>query len=133
MTKIGTVWCATDSPVLGWSSGQNGLVGGRTGRFRKKSRACWLKFTRQSGAPGGKQLCPAPTGAFNGGHMEATSVGPTVGRPHRTIRCARQPKALMADSTAVSAGYRGSLTVHCSMCIGQSGAPADRRQPRPSK
>jgi hypothetical protein len=99
MTKIGTVRC------LAWSSGQNGLVGGRIGHSREKSQACWLKFTGQSGAPGGKRLCPAPTvgahstvatwrprllGQWSGGPTRQ-SVVPNDRRPQRLTQWSARP------------------------------------------
>jgi hypothetical protein len=122
MTKIGIVWCAPDSPVLGlviWSK-RPGRRPYRT--LSKKESGMLAKIHRTVRCARWQATLPRTNGRIqrwpHGGHV---------------CWCARRPKALMADSTAVSTGYRGSLTVHCSMCIGQSGAPADRRQPRPSK
>jgi hypothetical protein len=64
-------------------------------------------------------------------------LGPTVkwrtgqsGAPHRTVRCPLVQESSQSEDSLSAPNPR---TVHSPVCIGQSGAPADRRQPGLSK
>jgi hypothetical protein len=92
--------------------------------------------TRLSGEPGNQRLSTAPTvGAQSS--TTATCAGPTVTRSHRTVRRATGLSNVPWGQRMATVGFarkgRESRIVHCLVCTGQSGAPADRRQLQPSK
>ena len=62
---------------------------------------------------------------------------PTVGRGHRTVRCAPDmsgaPTAPRSATVGSAILRRKSGTGQCPVCTGLSGAPDDRRQERPSR
>jgi hypothetical protein len=71
--------------------------------LEEKRRARWLKFTRQSGAPSDKRLCPA---------LKVDT--------HSTVATWR-PRLL---------GQRSGDPLDSPVCNGQSGVPGDRRPQR---
>jgi hypothetical protein len=64
-------------------------------------------------------------------------AGPTVGRGHRTVRCAPDmsgaPTAPRSATVGCAILGRRSGTGQCPVCTGLSGAPDDRRQDQPSR
>ena len=64
-------------------------------------------------------------------------AGPTVGRGHRTVRCAPDMSGAPTAPRSATVGSailgRKSGTGQCPVCTGLSGAPDDRRQDRPSR
>jgi hypothetical protein len=64
-------------------------------------------------------------------------AGPTVGRGHRTVRCAPDMSGAPTAPTSATVGCailgRRSGTGQCPVCTGLSGAPDDRRQDQPSR
>jgi hypothetical protein len=128
LAKFGQIWVSLG--LTGQSGAQTTRLAtsDRTGGSREKLQVCCLKFTGQSGEPDNQQFFSRQRSTRNprrphGGHVCWSNVG----RHHRTVRCAKRPKAPTADSTVSSAkDGNKSATVQCPVC---TGALADRSQP----
>jgi hypothetical protein len=76
---------------------------------------------------------PMVGNTINADHVSSA----TVTRLHWTVRCTVGLSDVLIDqqSATIDFAREGNKpsTVQCPLCTGQSGAPADRRQPIPSK
>jgi hypothetical protein len=109
-------WCTGQCPVCQTGSGELGALGNKLTAYDYNSPDCPVN-QRSAGPTVGCAICAR--------HV----AEPTVGRGHRTVRCAN-------DSQAPTVGYviegKKSAPDSVRWCTGLSGAPGDRRQELPS-
>jgi hypothetical protein len=113
-------WCTGQCPVRQTSSGKLAALGISPATYGYNSPDCPV-CTRLSGEP------------TVGRRIRARHVAePTVGRGHRTVRCAPDmsgaPTALWLATVDFAVEGKKSGTGQCPVCTGLSGAPNDRRQ-----
>jgi hypothetical protein len=123
-------WCTGQCPVRQAGSCELAALGISSVAYDYNSPDCPV-CTGLSGEPTvGRAICPR--------HV----VDPTVGRGHRTVRCAPDSVRCANGSQAPTVGYATEgkksapdsvrCALDCPVCTGLSGAPGDRRQDLPS-
>jgi hypothetical protein len=112
-----TIRCATDIPV---AVQPNGLLS------LKVDSLCYNSPDDPHGAPD-SPVCQPANGYLT--HQPEPTVNKCTrqsGATHRTVLCPQKQRVANQE-------IHDCCTVQCSVCTGQSGATADRRQPGPSK
>ena len=118
-------WCTRQCPVRQTGSGELAALGKSSATFGYNSPDCPV-CTGLSGEP-------TVGRAISAGHV----AEPTVGRGHRTVRCAPDMSGAPTAPSLPTVGFategRKSGTGQCPVCTRLSGAPDDRRQELPSQ
>jgi hypothetical protein len=110
-------WCTGQCPVCQTGSGELAALGNKLTAYNYNSPDCPVS-----------QRSAGPT---VGCVIRARHVAePTVGRGHRTVRCANGSKA---PTVGFAREGKKSAPDSVRWCTGLSGAPGDRRQELPSR
>jgi hypothetical protein len=116
-------WCTGQCPVCQAGSGELGALGNKLTAYGYNSPDCPVS-QRSAGPTVGCAICAR--------HV----AEPTVGKGHRTVRCAPDSVRCANGSQAPTVGYategKKSAPDSVRWCTGLSGAPGDRRQELPS-